>query len=90
MPSGCLTYLGQTARPSGCALSWHGALLETCSRLALLLAQGVICKGACYQLFNGKPCYTCHQAHGPDGTGRVAPDCTYALDLSNAQCAHTH
>lgn len=55
---------------------------------ALVVAQGVLCKGACYQLFNGKPCYSCHQAHGPDGTG-LSPDCTYALDLSNAQCALT-
>ncbi|KAK9917248.1 hypothetical protein WJX75_002338 [Coccomyxa subellipsoidea] len=46
----------------------------------VLLSQGVICKGACYQLFNGKPCYLCHQIHGPDETG-----CAYALDLANAQ-----
>lgn len=48
-----------------------------------MTVQGVICKGACYQLFNGKPCYLCHQIHGPDETG-----CAYALDLANAQCAH--
>ncbi len=47
-----------------------------------------MCKGACLQLFSGKPCYLCHQVHGPDGPAD-APDCTYALDLANAQCAHS-
>ncbi|BDA42016.1 probable BsuMI modification methylase subunit YdiP at N-terminal half [Coccomyxa sp. Obi] len=50
----------------------------------VLLSQGFVCKGACYQLFNGKPCYLCHQAHGPNGRGQE-PDCSFALDLTNAQ-----
>ncbi len=47
--------------------------------------QGVVCKGACYQLFDGKPCYLCHQVHGPDGRGATT-ECSFALDLGNAQC----
>ncbi|BDA51428.1 probable BsuMI modification methylase subunit YdiP at N-terminal half [Coccomyxa sp. Obi] len=50
----------------------------------VLLSQGVVCKGACYQLFDGKPCYLCHQMRGPDGNG-AATECSYALDLGNAQ-----
>ncbi|CAL8460848.1 g379 [Coccomyxa elongata] len=54
----------------------------------VLLSQGFVCKGACYQLFNGKPCYNCHQAHGLNGRGQE-PDCSSALDLANAQSGPT-
>ncbi|CAL8466241.1 g5777 [Coccomyxa elongata] len=50
----------------------------------VLLSQGMVCKGACYQLFDGKPCYLCHQVHGHDGRG-ANTECSYALDLGNAQ-----
>jgi hypothetical protein len=37
-------------------------------------------------LFNGKPCYLCHQAAIHNEEDDAAPqDCTYALDLGNAQ-----
>jgi hypothetical protein len=57
--------------------------------LCAVLQGASACDGACLQLFGGRACYACHQAAlGPlQAHGEAALRCTYALDLSNAQCA---
>ncbi len=41
------------------------------------------CLGACRQLYEGKPCYRCHD---PDPS--QTHNCSFALDLGNARCVY--
>lgn len=51
------------------------------------MRQGIeFCQGACRLLFNGRPCFQCHDPD-PEATAGQAGGCAFALDMGNAQCA---
>ncbi len=53
----------------------------------IIYQQGIeFCQGACRLLFNGRPCFQCHDPN-PEAMGGQAGGCAFALDMGNAQCA---
>lgn len=52
-----------------------------CCQVFPIMQEPNTCLGACLQLFEGRPCYRCHD---PDPSMH---NCSFALDLGNARCA---